>query len=298
VRRLGPLLIAAAIVAAGCGNKARVPPQRDDPTAAPTKTASAAHVVDGSFYSQSIRGTEHYAVYLPPGYQTSQRRYPVIYALHGLPSGVNGYSRMPIASWGGDAVRAGRPAIVVAPQGARGNDTDPEWHDWGPGRDWESVVTDDVVEQVDHTYRTIANRRGRALIGMSAGGYGATLIALHHPEEFSVIQSWSGYFHPTNPSGTAPLDVGTNVGNAQASAHTYVPLVQELYRHYRPTYFGFFIGDADTRFLAENRQLNEELDDAKIPHRFAVYQGAHTGDFWASHEADWIGLAVHQLAMG
>jgi enterochelin esterase-like enzyme len=283
-------VFAIALVAAGCGGSASAP-RRGRPAAPP----SPARVVDDSVYSPAIRGTEHYAVYLPSGYATSRRRYPVIYALHGLPSGVNGYTRMPIAAWGADAARAGRPAIVVAPQGARAGDGDPEWHDWGRGRDWESVVTDDVVEQVDRTYRTIADRRGRALIGMSAGGYGATLIALHHPEEFSVIQSWSGYFHPTNPAGTAPLDVGTPLGNAQASAHTYVPLVQELYRHYRPTYFGFFIGDADTRFLEENRRLHDELVEAKIPHRFAVYQGAHSGAFWQRHEAEWIGLAAHQL---
>jgi putative tributyrin esterase len=288
VRRL---LLATALLATGCGG-GEPAARRADPTAPP----SAARVVDGSVYSPAIRGAEHYAVYLPAGYATGRRRYPVIYALHGLPSGVNGYARMPIAAWGADAQRAGRPAIVVAPQGARAGDTDPEWHDWGPGRDWESAVTDDVVERIDRSYRTIANRRGRALIGMSAGGYGATLIALRHPEEFSVIQSWSGYFHPTNPAGTAPLDVGTPVRNAQASAHTYVPLVQELYRHYRPTYFGFFIGDADTRFLAENRQLHDELVEAHIPHRFAVYQGAHTAAFWQRHEADWIGLAAHQLA--
>ena len=59
---------------------------------------------------------------------------------------------------------------------------------------------------MDTHYRTIASRRARALVGVSAGGYGAVLLALHHLETYSVVESWSGYFHPTDPDGTSPLD--------------------------------------------------------------------------------------------
>src|SRR5206468_11139206 len=110
---------------------------------------------------------------------------------------------------GAIAQQAGRPAIVVAPQGARVADTDPEWHDWGPGRDWETAVAVELVREVDRSFRTIPVRRGRAVIGISAGGYGAALIGLRHLPTFSVIQSWSGYFHATNPAGTGPMDLGS-----------------------------------------------------------------------------------------
>ena len=288
------MLAAAAILAlpgGGCASSSSASPGRTGRAG-----AGRGRVDHGSLPPPSVRGTERYAVYLPPGYGHGGRRYPVIYALHGLPADGTEYLTMPIASWGADALRAGRPAIVVAPQGARARDTDPEWHDWRAGRDWERVVAEDLVRHIDRTYRTRADRRGRALIGVSAGGYGATLIALHHPAEFSVIQSWSGYFHPTNPAGTGPLDVGTPAGNARASAHTYVPLANALYRRYRPTNFGFYVGDADERFLDENQQLHRELLAAGVPHRFAVYPGAHTSAFWARHEADWIGVAARELA--
>jgi S-formylglutathione hydrolase FrmB len=67
---------------------------------------------------------------------------------------------MDIDGWGQDASAAHRPAIVVAPQGARAADSDPERHDWGPGRDWETLVARELVDHVDDTFRTIPGRRG------------------------------------------------------------------------------------------------------------------------------------------
>jgi enterochelin esterase-like enzyme len=284
MRRLA--LLALATAAAGCGGSTH-PPAR--------ARRSPATVRYASFESRALDGVEHYAVYLPPGYGSSGRRYPVIYALHGLPSNANGYRRMGVASWGAGAVRAGRPAIVVAPQGARPRDTDPEWHDWGPGRDWETAVADELVHQVDRRFRTIADRRGRALIGASAGGYGATIIGVRHPATFSVIESWSGYFHPTNPVGDAPLDVGSPDADEAASVHSYVSRARQIFARYEPLFFGFFVGDEDPHFVPENEQLHRELLAAKVPHAYAVYPGAHTGAFWAAHEQEWIEMAAQRL---
>jgi enterochelin esterase-like enzyme len=261
----------------------------------PTATTSAA-IETSSFYSHAVGGREHYAIYFPRGYWTSSRRYPVIYGLHGLPSGPSGYTGLPIAAWGRIAAAAGHPAIVVAPQGARDDDTDPEWHDWDAGRDWETAVAAELVHHIDATYRTIPDRRHRALIGMSAGGYGAALIGLHHLDTFSVIQSWSGYFHPTNPAGTAPLDVGSPAANAAASAHTLVPDLKRAFRTWQPTHLGFYVGTQDRRFRAENVRLHRELVAAGVPHRFAVYSGSHSYTLWTPHARSWIGRAAGELA--
>jgi enterochelin esterase-like enzyme len=278
------ILVALGAVAAGCG------------AGSPARPAAPAAVREQSFYSAALRGVEHYAICLPTGYGEGSRRYPVIYALHGLPSNATGYQRMGIASWGADARRAGRPAIVVAPQGARPGDTDPEWHDWGPGRDWESAVATELVGVVDKRFRTIADRHGRALIGASAGGYGATIIGLHHPGTYSVIESWSGYFHPTNPAGDAPLDVGSPDADDAANVHSYVSTARQILARNQPLFFGFFIGDEDPHFLPENEKLHQQLLAAKVPHAYAVYPGAHTGAFWAAHEQEWIAMAVQRLA--
>jgi enterochelin esterase-like enzyme len=260
----------------------------------PTATTSAA-IETSSFYSQAVGGREHYAIYLPPGYWAGTRRYPVVYALHGLPSNSTGYGNLPIAAWGRIAAAAGRPAIVVAPQGARQGDTDPEWHDWDAGRDWETAVAVELVHHIDTTYRTIPDRRHRAVIGISAGGYGAALIGLHHLDTFSVIQSWSGYFHPTNPAGTGPMDVGSPAANAAASAHTLVPRLKQAFQTWRPTYLGFYVGAQDQRFVAENVKLHRELVAAGVPHSFAVYAGTHSYTLWTPHQRAWIRRATREL---
>jgi S-formylglutathione hydrolase FrmB len=235
----------------------------------PTVADTDAQVLSGTFSSPAVAGQLHYRVYLPAGYLSSTRRYPVIYLLHGLPDQGGGYRTGMIVTVGQAAARAGRPAIVVAPQGARAGDTDPEWHDWGPGRDWETAVARDLVRMVDGRYRTIATRSARALIGISAGGYGAMLIGLHHLDRFSVIEAWSGYFHPTNPSGSAPLDVGSAEADRRASAHTYVAGLSTRLRRL-PTYLGFYVGAADPHFVPENRAFDAELARAGVTHRFAV----------------------------
>ncbi|MEA2251117.1 MAG: hypothetical protein QOG70_1359, partial [Solirubrobacteraceae bacterium] len=66
-------------------------------------SGGAGRVVDGSYGSRALNGIERYAVYLPAGYARGHERYPVIYALHGLPSDARGYRSMGIASWGRDA---------------------------------------------------------------------------------------------------------------------------------------------------------------------------------------------------
>ena len=112
----------------------------------------------------------------------------------------------------------GPQAILVVPQGARGGDTDPEYLDRGPGRKWATAIARELPRVIDARYRTIASRQGRALIGLSAGGYGAMHLALDHLAAFSVVESWSGYFHPTDPTGPQGLDLGSP-GQRPANVH-------------------------------------------------------------------------------
>jgi enterochelin esterase-like enzyme len=254
----------------------------------------AAHAA--SYRSKALRGKVHYSVYLPKGYATSGERYPVIYFLHGLPAGGDAYNRI---GWVAQAVRkAGRKAIVVGAQGARRNDPDPEWLDWGAGRNWETWVSTELVSRIDKRYRTIANRRGRVLIGLSAGGYGAALIGNHNPDVFSVFQSWSGYFEPTTPDGSQTLDLGSKKKNRYANLHRLVPSTRHRFGpYYRNTYFSFYVGTDDGRFLYDNQRLAGEMHDYKVPHHFyRVYSGGHNMKLWQHHAPTWLGRALQQAA--
>jgi putative tributyrin esterase len=263
-------------------------------TSATSTSADVGTTVETAFRSRALDGTLHFEIALPPDYASSDKRYPVIYFLHGLPAGSSAYRGT--AAWLESVlVASGRRAIVVAPQGARDDDTDPEYHDWGAGRDWETAIARDLPSYVDAHFRTIASRSGRALIGLSAGGYGATIVALHHLGTFSVIESWSGYFHPTDPSGWNALDLGSSTANASANAHTLVTKLKNLFRA-KPTLFAFYVGSGDNRFLAENVQLHRELASNGVAHRFAVYPGGHAQSLWNAHAKAWLDLALDRMA--
>jgi enterochelin esterase-like enzyme len=250
-------------------------------------------VVEASFSSRALAGRLALVAYLPPGYDTGRKRYPVIYFLHGLPASPSAYRDIGFLAATLDRLR--RRAILVVPQGARDGDTDPEYLDWGRGRNWETAIARELPPYVDGRFRTIRSRRARALVGMSAGGYGAVLLALHHLGDFSVVESWSGYHHPTNPAGTAPLDLGSAAANRRASAHSFVRAARRAFRE-RPTFFAFYVGRADARFRAENERLHDELAAAGVPHVFRLYPGAHEQRLWSAHARQWLGLAVAHLA--
>ena len=264
--------------------------------------ARAGEAVNGStgtpttvatFHSQALDATIHFAVSLPPGYADG-RRYPVVYFLHGLPAGSLAYRDVSLAQHALDDLQ--RPAILIAPQGATDSDSDPEYLDRGRGRNWETALSRELPAFVDRNYHTIASRHGRAIIGLSAGGYGAMLIGLHNLGTFSVIESWSGYHQPTDPSGTHILDLGSSAANARASAHSYVTVLRTELRT-KPTFIGFYVGAGDSLFRADNVRLHQELAAAHVPHRFRLYAGGHERTLWSAHATEWLELALARLAL-
>lgn len=239
--------------------------------------------LDERITSVALNGDVHARVILPAGYDdVPHRRYPVIYFLHGLPADASAYRGN---TWLAQAMAEVGPAILVLPQGARDQDTDPEYLNWGSGRNWENYIAQELPHYIDAHFRTIRSRAGRAIVGLSAGGYGATIVGLHHSRTFSVIESWSGYFHPTDPTGTQPLARG-----ASANAHTLIGGLG-----YPSTFFAFYVGRGDDRFLAENEQINQELMAAHVPHVFEIYAGKHETALWQSHAVLWLRLALQHL---
>ena len=242
--------------------------------------------VDEVVLSSALAGRVHVLVVLPAGYGTSGKRYPVVYFLHGLPAGSVAYSSN---RWLARALAQAGPAILVEPQGSRAGDTDPEYLDWGRGRNWATYVSEELPEYVDSHFRTIRARRGRALVGLSAGGYGAAMLGLNHLGRFAAIESWSGYFHATDPTGTTAID-----GGPGANVHRLIGALRQDERR-RPTFLAFYVGSGDTRFRRENEQFERELASAHLPHVFAVYEGAHETGLWKRHARSWLALALAHL---
>ena len=237
--------------------------------------------------SRALAGRLHYIVELPKGYATSRLRYPVVYFLHGLPAGPAAYRSN---AWLTQLVSTVGPFILVEPQGARDGDTDPEYLDWGNGRNWSTYVTRELTDYVDTHFRTIRSRAGRAIVGLSAGGYGAAMLGLNHPGEFSVIESWSGYFHATDPSGKSAI-----AAPGSANVHGSIAALAADEKT-RSTFIGFYVGGADPTFVGENEQFDRELTAAGVRHTFAVYAGGHETKLWSSHAVAWMRLALAHLA--
>jgi S-formylglutathione hydrolase FrmB len=250
--------------------------------------SASQRTLDTSFQSTAIGGRLHFEVYLPSGYATGSMRYPVLYMLHGLPSTASAYTSLGFVERALD--QTGSPAILVVPQGARSNETDPEYVDHGPGDRWGTAIATELPRVVDARFRTIRSRAARAIIGISAGGYGAMQLALRHPSEFSVVESWSGYFHPTDPTGTKALDLG-----AGTDVHKLLPAVRATLRA-TGTFIAFYVGKSDGRFYAENETLNQELSENGVAHVFRAYPGGHDQSLWQRYAAPWLRLALVHLS--
>ena len=166
------------------------------------------------FYSPALHQERSYLIYLPPGYAAQAaagRRFPVLYLLHAPPGRPDGYVQAGALPVYADVLLAHHqihPAIYAVPYGkSAGYANDTEWADARAGR-YESFVMD-VMHNVDQRFATLRDRRHRGIAGLSEGGYGAVNIGLHHLGDFSVIQSWSGYFMqtPTGPFRGLPQSV-------------------------------------------------------------------------------------------
>ena len=139
------------------------------------------------FEAPSVDRVMKYNIILPAGYEQSDQRYPVLYLLHGLTSNYTLWARMRVPVYA-----ARYEMIVVMPD--VGNSWYVNWaqSEAGQKNAWEDYMINDVIGHVDKNYRTIARREGRAINGLSMGGYGALMLGLRHPEMFCSIGSHSG----------------------------------------------------------------------------------------------------------
>jgi len=234
-------------------------------------------------------------VYLPPGYRGNPRvRYPVMYLLHGFPGRPGAFLQTVRLGVVEDVLLHAhriRPFILVMPFGSTGTFTDKEWaNGMHRGEAWETFVARDVVRAVDGRYDTIRHGGGRVLAGLSEGGYGALNIGLHHPGEFRVLESWSGYERAD--------DLRSIFGGDRALLRANSPLdtlgtVAARLRHAR-TYVWMYTGSTDS-FQRQNAEFAAALARARIPYRLRVVRGGHNWAIWRAQAADALIAASHDL---
>jgi S-formylglutathione hydrolase FrmB len=204
--------IAALACLAACG-RSSAPPAATDPTNATAAVPDGPGEVETHhFHSDALGVDKDYVVYLPAGYAADPaRRYPVIYMLHGL--GGNETMWAGVGKLAATADQLHLQAIVVMPDGDAGFwangatkvdraaclQTRPIFSEHEDAADYcvetpayEDYVIRDLIGHVDATYRTIAERGGRGIGGLSMGGFGALQLAMRHPDLFVSTASHSG----------------------------------------------------------------------------------------------------------
>jgi len=146
-------------------------------------------------------------VYLPPSYATEKnRRYPVVYFLHGYGAKAEAYWKlMEVPATADKLMSSGalHEMILVHPDAYTIYNGSMYSNSPTTG-DWETYLTRDLVEYIDAHYRTIANRDARGLAGHSMGGYGTLRLAMKYPEVYSSIYAMSSCCLMNNPAAPRP----------------------------------------------------------------------------------------------
>ncbi|MCU0983197.1 MAG: alpha/beta hydrolase-fold protein [Pirellulaceae bacterium] len=242
-----------------------------------TRQAQDPRVQFRTFDSAAAKGQVSYHLYTPAAYDREpQRRFPVVYWLHGSGGGLSGIP--PLAAHFDAAIEAGKtpPFLVVFVNGLING----MYVDWRDGSvPLETVIIKELVPHIDTTFRTIASREGRMLDGFSLGGYGAARLGFKHPELFRAVSMLGA--GPLQPELTQTPRVGARgrdeilqrvFGGDEAYFRSQSPW-QIAEQHAQAVAAGTLvrqvIGDRDET-VGFNRDFHEHLMHLKIPHTYTV----------------------------
>ena len=258
-----------------------------------------------SMPSKILKMERKYAIYLPPDYETSQRSYPVLYLLHGGGDDQTGWVQFgEVLNIAGKAINEGKatPMIIAMPDantGRRGysNDVTGEWR-------YEDFFFEEFMPYIEKTYHIKAEKRYRAVSGLSMGGNGTFLYALHHPELFAAACPLS--------AGTGPLNLeelkkrfvrdSTNVSDAELEKYYQKQSVLELINNMPDDQrddVRWYIDCGDDDFLFEGNSLvHIAMRKKEIPHEYRVRDGAHNWTYWRESLPEvlrFVSMSFHQF---
>jgi len=251
--------------------------------------AQTGKVLDNlSMTSKILNMDRKYAIYLPPDYEASQRNYPVLYLLHGAGDDQTGWVQFgEVLLIADKAIKEGKatPMIIVMPDantGQRGyfNDIKGKWR-------YEDFFFEEFMPYIEKHYRIKGEKRYRAVSGLSMGGGGTLMYALHHPELFSSacplsasVGSLSLVAAKENYKQHGITDVTDAEIEAYFNRYSALALVENL-PDSQKTSVRWFIDCGDDDFLYEgNALLHIAMKKKEIPHEFRIRDGAHTWTYW------------------
>jgi len=262
--------------------------------------SAATRVETVRFQSKLVNTTLPYNVILPDDYDTSSTtRYPVLYLLHGLTGHYSDWvSRTNVADYS-SAYRI----IVVTPEGNDGWYTDSE----SVATDkYESYILKELIPDVQQRYRTIEARYGRAVAGLSMGGYGALKFGLKTPSTFVFAASMSGAVAVTRLSEkdagverwAMALKLFGPADSETRKANDLFQIINQLSpaRISSLPFFYFDCGTEDSATISPyNRELAQLMSEKKIPHEYRELPGDHSWGYWDRQVQEVLKIAAQKL---
>lgn len=241
------------------------------------------------FNSNKVSYPVEYSIYLPPDYETSNRSYPVLYLLHGYSDDETGWIQFGEANRIADeGIENGDfpPCIIVIPDGKV------TWYiNSADGKDpWEDMFIQEFIPFIEKEYRVRSKKEFRAIAGLSMGGNGSLLLAMHHPDLFSSCVALSAgtftdeeiigndrydhYFK--NIYGEKPENGVSEHWKANSPLHLLETVAPEKLKSVR-----WYIDCGDDDFLYKgNSALHVKMRDLGIEHEYRVRDGSHTWSYW------------------
>jgi enterochelin esterase-like enzyme len=257
-----------------------------------------------SLPSKILKSDRKYAVYLPPGYETSDRSYPVLYLLHGSGDDQTGWVQFgEVLNITDKAINDGTatPMIIVMPDANTGrkgyfNDIKGDWN-------YEDFFFKELVPYVEKKYRIKGEKHYRAIAGLSMGGGGSFMYALHHPEMFSSSCPLSASVGPLTVDDARKAytknnpDIADSVIVKYYNQHSVLALVNNIPDDQKKA-VRWYIDDGDDDFLYEgNCLVHIAMRKKEIPHEFRVRDGGHTWTYWRAslpNVLEFVSEAFHQ----
>jgi enterochelin esterase-like enzyme len=240
-----------------------------------------------SIPSKILKMDRKYAIYLPGDYETSGRSYPVLYLLHGAGDDQSGWVQFgEVKNIADKAIQEGKctAMIIVMPDGNTGQ----RGYFNSPKGDWnyEDFFFQEFMPTIEKTYRIRAEKRYRAISGLSMGGGGTFMYALHHPELFSSACPLSAYTGPiTLEDATQGLkkqypDIKDEEIAKYFSNLSATELIKNIPEDQKKA-VRWYIDCGDDDFLYEGNCLAHiAMRKKDIPHEFRIRDGAHNWTYW------------------
>lgn len=223
------------------------------------------------FSSAAVDTDVSYYIYLPPGYEASSKRYPVLYWFHGAYG--RPYSATPVVRRLDDAIRTGNaPEMIVV------SSMDPTGLSmWTNSKDgqlpMETIFVEELIPHIDKNYRTIADRAGRGIEGFSMGGYGAAYLGIKYNQLFSSVSILAGALHTPETFRERRRAIFDNVfsGDIDYARETspWQILQDEADSLEEGLSIRIFVG-ADDGLLAWNRNYHAALEEHGVEHEWGV----------------------------